>query len=54
MILLGIDLLSNGLKNHSFLTRFCEVFEQLDSSSLVLYGSGAHVSSSRGTGMNLS
>jgi hypothetical protein len=54
MIPLGIDLLSNGLKNHSFLMRFCEVFEQPDSSSFDFYGSGAQVSSSRGTGMNFS
>ena len=49
MILLGIDLLANGLKNRSFLTRFCEVFEQLRQQFAVLSGHGAHVSSSQGT-----
>ena len=66
MILLCIDLLSNALKNHSILGRFCQVFERLDSRSFVLlgsgadkrtaviYDSGAQVSSSRGKGTNFS
>jgi hypothetical protein len=37
MILLRIDLLSNGFKNHTILGHFRGVFEQLDSSSFCAF-----------------